>query len=1355
MDAENFTKLTTILDLLDHYKKSLAVAVSQETPSSQRRHAVQLSRTLSRRSTRTSAALFRYGSGASSTTPLTAVQEALERRKTLRRFQTLLSRRRTRLRTSFPSLSEPASSKSVSLNCLDEMLQEHVVSRGLTHMFTGRSSKRAEALASKFSSDLPGGVPDFISEPDADLAPDVDWEVRSEVRRLSTHSLENLTTEDCATLQPHVLGQLFDRIVEYLQHDFEDLLEKLKEQASNSHLKQDVVSLRKKLQDAVETNDEQVQELKEMTERISDLESEGRELSGQLTVLETRIKRYQENQKELLKVAEEKQALAKECAALQERLRELSLQVSTQDTQKVTELAHDIIALKGTSQAKDEEIKSLKRELERKERMLESLNLSLAAQQMPPLESPRGDLSSRQLTPRSSAGHLFAGFSNPRRVSVKHLLTAPGPTSPEHSLSLASELQLSSEASFSRGLSEVSDKLKDALAEVERLRASNQDLKEQLQQIREEMQEKDIAMASKLEERSLELAAAREKLVQESRELHRTAEALASTKEELRTSSEALQLTTEDNEQLLSQVQGAKQMLRAAQEEHAEALACRASPATVKALEDRVAELVEHLREKAAELADSEGREKELEEQRKALQRSLEESTREIEGLSSRVERLEAQLVSTTDVAAALDAEIRKLMDLVERGDVSSEERQEAERQREALMALLEKERQRAASLVACVAQQQSLQEEQREFAANATKLQQQLEQQVAFLREELLKQEGEADALRLDLQQQLAAAQQAKTETREQLQQAHQQLQEQEARMHALTRERKQLELVVAAAHERGSELSRLNQQREEQLRQREAELRQAQQQLQWQLDTIEECVLRESVQKAEVKKLKADLAVLEQGLQNEKEEKQRLLSSKNEELRQVQQTQRAALAAMQGELEDLRRSRDALLLEAAAETEQRRVRDEYEGLKEEVARLREKNALLTAELQTSQALHKGDTQHLARRQQELVDQLSAAEGKYKRLQLQLASSNEEYRQALEDAQRQLAELQPQLAHMAQEQQRKETQYATSLQQFEESRLSLEAEVAALRTQNEEARRQLLLHAAGAAAAAGTLEKQQQQFNQPQVSPPTADKQQSADALALANERIRRENESLKAEIDQLKALAAADQEADVASVLEGVQRQLHALASDFTAFKQLGMQQLADLKGALSGTTQIFNVSYPPSVIPLINVHESRDSNNKTVNISGEPLLPCLSFAAIARGGGPPLKSLRPFPTPVLQSSRLQDWLCRWQSTCCSDAASQLGDELRQDRWLTHTQVFEPRDTETGGRPLVSCFAVNSRLVSRSKDAAQALRVRLGLNGVEAFQAGEPQLLPEETAALRTGGGPRCSNEAAATAC
>lgn len=78
-----------------------------------------------------------------------------------------------------------------------------------------------------------------------------------------------------------------------------------------------------------------------------------------------------------------------------------------------------------------------------------------------------------------------------------------------------------------------------------------------------------------------------------------------------------------------------------------------------------------------------------------------------------------------------------------------------------------------------------------------------------------------------------------------------------------------------------------------------------------------------------------------------------------------------------------------------------------------------------------------------------------------------------------------------------------------------------------------------------------------------------------------------------------------------DIAAVLEEVQRQLHDLAAEFTAFKNVESKQLMDLKGAVGGTTQVFNVSYPPFVIPLVNVHESKNTNDKTINISGEALL------------------------------------------------------------------------------------------------------------------------------------------------
>ena len=70
--------------------------------------------------------------------------------------------------------------------------------------------------------------------------------------------------------------------------------------------------------------------------------------------------------------------------------------------------------------------------------------------------------------------------------------------------------------------------------------------------------------------------------------------------------------------------------------------------------------------------------------------------------------------------------------------------------------------------------------------------------------------------------------------------------------------------------------------------------------------------------------------------------------------------------------------------------------------------------------------------------------------------------------------------------------------------------------------------------------------------------------------------------------------------------TVLEVVQRQLHQLATAFDAFKTEA-QQLAELKGSVGGPTHVFNVSYPPFVIPMVNVHESRDGHDKTINISG----------------------------------------------------------------------------------------------------------------------------------------------------
>lgn len=152
---------------------------------------------------------------------------------------------------------------------------------------------------------------------------------------------------------------------------------------------------------------------------------------------------FQDLQKELMKVEDEKSVLTRECADLQERLKEATLQVSSHDIQKAKDLAHDLATLKGTTQAKDEEIKSLKRELERKTRLLESLNTTLANQQLSSLESPRVESYSRQTTPRGSTGYLFASAANPRKLSLRQLMAASTTAvSGEGSVSLATELSV-------------------------------------------------------------------------------------------------------------------------------------------------------------------------------------------------------------------------------------------------------------------------------------------------------------------------------------------------------------------------------------------------------------------------------------------------------------------------------------------------------------------------------------------------------------------------------------------------------------------------------------------------------------------------------------------------------------------------------------------------------------------------------------------------------------------------------------------------------------------------------------------------------------------------------------------------
>ncbi|OEH80630.1 myosin heavy [Cyclospora cayetanensis] len=1407
MDADNFAKLTTILDLLDRCKKNLSQAIQQETPM-KTRSSMHAGHTLSKRSTRNEG-IFDFGTHGG----------------------------------------------------LDQELQECILSRGLMHIFDSSATSNGQS-AEPIECDVQSECLDYFSE-ESEHPPDVDWEEMPQRRRFSTCSLENMTTEDYTHMHPQILGQLFDRILDYLQNDFDELVEKLKEQ--NGHLKQDVISLRKKLDDAVETNDEQVQELKEMTERILDVEAEGRELTRQLNLMEARIKRYQDNQKGVVKLEEEKHNLGMECAALQERIKELTIQVSAQDMQKVAELAHDLVTLKGTTQAKDEEIKSLKRELDRKGRLLESLNVTIAAQQMYNFESPRGDITSRQLTPRSSISHLLAGITNPRRAAVRQRFSASVPSNSEHSMSLATELQQTTPpptlpngcaALRLRGplplldpiaglvvcllalielsrlrisescpvwLREAQDRLKAALAEMESLRLSNEALKEQMVELRQEMEAKDAFMRQSLEanlydalrdlpqESSQHLATTREQLAKESAELERTTKALQATKDDLRTSIDALNLTTADNEKLLAEVEEAKRLLRDAQEHLTDALASRASPEVVRGLEDKVAVLIEELRTKAMRLDECEKYQKELEEQRVTLQNCVENSMKQIDELSSRVESLEGQLIATTNVANALGAEISKLLELVERGSVSDKEREEAEKQREALLALMRKwrgmgsdaqnhsecwkegvpaepctawlcpvlfdtklegERHRAAALAQNIAQQRVVEEEQREFAESAYRLQKELQHQVNFLRSELARREGETEAMRQRLDEQADAAEKAKQSMQIALCAAYDKLQARQVELEGLLREKADLEM---ASTDGKLQMQRLQEESQATLEERDQELQEVKRQMEEYAAKIDYYVSREAAYTSEADRLREDISALELGLQTAKEEGERLLALKHQETRQLKEAQKAALAAMQEQVDALKKERRALR-DAAPEAHDSKLLSEYEALLKAVKDLREQNTLLSAALDEGRSGHVLAEEKLQQKHAALLSSFHEAQKKYEELQKVLDRTTSEYHKSLEDAQRQLADLKPQLTQMAADHQGREAKLMERIQELEQTRLCLQAEVAELKERNGSALVEATHKAEAEALRAeknalnaqieqlhalikakdmqrsealeqteenqkliqqllDSLQEHQRRLEEAdklladksslQVEPdelpfPCAEETTADDIQLKANARMWQENESLKGQLEELKAMIMVQRrDTDSAGVLDMLQHQLQNLAREFSAFKKVEAQQLMDLKGAIGGTTQVFNVSYPPFIIPLVNVHESKDKNDKTINISG-----MLDIRAAATGLAPSVsKGLSQARRSALQGSRFQDVLCRWQGRCwtatdsfwkdCSCTPASDVHSSVSDRWMSQTQVFKPADMSSFnvmGENELRCLFISG------KDEVHAMRVQMG---------------------------------------
>ncbi|CDI74050.1 myosin heavy chain, putative [Eimeria praecox] len=1241
MDAENFSKLTAILDLLDRHKKNLAQAVQLDNPD-QTPRVLGSGSALSKRSTQ-SEGLFGFGNASDGQQPMDAVAHAEERRKTVNRAQTLLFRRRTRLRKSFPSLSEPTS-KSVSISRLDEELKDCIVSRGMMRMFDSRqdSNKRSsEASDCGAQSDCLDYMPEKSFGP-----PDVDWEDSRWQPMAASDTFDNMTSSDYVNLRPQILGQLFDKILDCLQNDFDELVGKLKEQ---------------------------VQELKEMTDRISYLETEGRELTKQLSTLETRIKAYQDSQKNLVNLEEEKDALSRECASLQESIKKLTLQVSEQDSQKLPDWTQDLAALK----EKEDEIKVLKRELSKRERQLESLNATLTAPFPAALDSLRGaETASRQATPRGSFGHLLSAASSPRRTSVKHLLVTPQFPSPEPGLSLATELQLTKQPSVSRRLVEVQEKLGTSLAELETLRESNESLKTELEKIRKEMENKEATADQKLQENSRELAAAQEQLVEKTAALQRTAEALATTEGDLNASTAALYLTAADNEylqanneRLKAQVAEAKQMLREAQERHADALASRAPPAVVKDLEGKVAQLVSELQTRASLLDQAEKRQTELEGQLQQMHRSVETNMQQIEKLSSQVKRLEGKLAATNNAASALGEASNKLIELVKRGDGSGVESEEAERGRKELLNLLEQERRRVEALSESIQQQQSIEMEQQEFQETAEALQQQLREQVAYLQHRLQQQEKEAEAVRQDLYRQIEMTDKAKEEVRTELRAACDRLEDLQEQLQETMKQKLELEVAASEWEAQRTEMRRQREETQEALEAQERELQQVQERVQELLQRIDEYASKEAACIAEGEALRGNIAQLELSVQAAKKETERQLAEKEQDRLQLERAQQTAMAVLQQQIEQLKEER-AHALQSVNQEATATLGQEYKALKETVNSLREQNAGLLVQLQLQQHTSSAEEQQQKQWQSKyeaLLASLGDAQERYRNLDLMLQRSYTESHRSLQEAQQQLQQL------LVKDNQSHEPHFKESPQQLERDGMQLHVVVSEVRDRHAEAPQPVMEEWKQEREASGGDEeiRQQLETGEAHALPLAQDtqkpfqqllasleeqRQQFEDAAAkqklliAANEQMCKENLHLKAELEELKSVILTERrEGGVASVLELVQRQLQQLAAAFDAFKRAEEQQIAGLKGSVGGPTHVFNVSYPPFVIPMVNVHESKDGSDKTINISGVLDVRAASAGVVSAGGIDGLLGPR-VRLPALQGSRFREWFSRW---------------------------------------------------------------------------------------------------------
>ncbi|KFG44499.1 putative myosin heavy chain [Toxoplasma gondii GAB2-2007-GAL-DOM2] len=1165
MDADNFRKLTAILDVLDRYRKSLTAASYQSCAVDKSRgRRFSRSPSVPRSSyagrlpshslfVRNSTVLKHHGdSRQMEDWPATPVS-TIQRKITMRRAKTLHVRRQPPVRASCPELPE-LQKLQADVSELDLRLQKMITSRGMEKCFDEAvapedEAKRQETFEAeavrKWSSLSDGDVfMDLDDSDDDSLRPDVVFS--DSVGSVDLKSLAEMEFEevDLNHITPKVLGQLFDRVLDCLQLDFRDLIDKLKTQ--NGHLKQDLISMKKKLQDAVRTNDEQVQELKDMTERVADLGAETRELTRQLRLMESQLKKYAEQDREMQAMIREKLAWEAERQQLSAQIQKLTEELGTRDDgQRVVQLLGDLDRVEALNQEREEQLKTLTKNLEAKDREIESLTFDLMKQTT--MAAPRRDTRSSILSPRVSLE--FLAGSLPRRSTVARRHVQSRSSLPLAGASLAGELQLATQEAeekpavtveeHAQRLEDAHRKLEQALSDLHEATRVNDALRKSVSRLQRELDEKIKNLkdlAKEVENKDEQLHSAEEKLRDQSVRLDASCLKLSEAEETNRIREAELERLRAD----LAVARGELDVLLKQGE---------GDTSTNQTLVEQVNHQVEQIQKLEKEVVD--------------LREELNASRGKNVFLSEETERLKKLLEEETGKAGEGDLAWRERLAEVE-----------AELEAERLRALRTEELER---------QVKDLEEDLRVLRHMEAEMEANLKQEIEILNAHMDEQKATFSRAEKELQDQRDAAENEKADLATRLARVNEELE----RLHRA----ESLALALQAERDAFARESRSQEEAQKvrellekhaadlsEVRESIAELRRTKECLETEQSELERRVTAFTQEMAEVQALYQDMhSKLSAALQSKEEGRARLLAA----CEHMEKGVDAKLEQMRRELRE----------ESEKELERRRLVGLASSLQDSVHRLERDNAALHAKLQAAERVRDESPESQKR--------LEALEAENQAFSRQLADlrcvkeENDRLLRQVEDLRGRNADLEVLVATT-------EGAASPEVERFQQScrrlaaQLKVLEEEAALKAQQANAEKDSLQD------RCRHLETELQSASEKlrAAEQATEDWHGKYEMSTMENEKLKNKLALLTEHQGRFMEDAAEHQK--LSSLMEKLSRELLQIRGDVAKIKDLGTR----IQDAPS--TTVFNVGYPENVIPMVSVHGDQNKE-QTVNISG----------------------------------------------------------------------------------------------------------------------------------------------------